>query len=102
MPVSFEAGILIGYSPRGGAKGGFGRMGAGTPVDDLGSGVGILAEPNADGAGASAPDCCGSGAGARASPGAVNACGAGFAPQAFGVPTTVSAILPLSVFRTKL
>jgi hypothetical protein len=51
MPVSFEAGILIGYSPRGGAKGGFGpRMGADTPVDDLGSGVGILAEPNADGA----------------------------------------------------
>jgi hypothetical protein len=93
----------ISYSTRGGADDDFGpTTGAGIPLDDAGSGAGRTAEPNARGIGAGAPDCCGSGAGARRSPDGGSAVGTGFAARAYGIPTTVTAILPLSVFNTKL
>jgi hypothetical protein len=93
----------ISYSTRGGADEDFGpTTGAGIPLDDAGSGAGRAVEPNARGIGAGAPDCCGSGAGARGSPDGGSAVGTGFAARAYGIPTTVTAILPLSVFRTKL
>jgi hypothetical protein len=65
---------------------------------DPGTGAGVVAEPNPRGTGPGPPDCRGSRAGACGTPDAGSPCGV----REVGVLTSVTKMLPWSVFRTKL